>query len=403
MYDAITVGARCAGAATAMLLARAGLKVLMVDRATFPSEIPHGHFIHRHGPQRLARWGVLEDVVATGCPPVTSILTDFGDGPVSAGDLQVDGVPMGLGPRRSELDRVMVAAAVGAGAELREGCAVDGFLTEGDRVTGIRCRGSVSGRGISERARIVIGADGRNSALAKFVGAPVSEPAPTLTCWYWSYWSDVPQSGLEIYVRRDRVIFVFPTNDGLTGLFVGAPASELGAARGAIAGHVAEAIGRVEGLAERFEAGTRAERLYGASQLPNFIRGPQGPGWALVGDAGCHKDPFMALGLCDALRDAELLAGAIGSAAAGEAPEAEALAAYETQRNEATLGDYGMNMAMARFMPLPPERLALRAAVRARPEHAREFYLASQGMIDPRPFFDPANLTRIMEGAPAPV
>src|SRR5689334_16105833 len=123
-YDAIVIGARCAGATTAMLMARRGLRVLLVDRATFPSEIPHGHFIHRHGPARLARWGLLEPILATGCPRVTTMCTNFGDFDLVGEGLEVGGVPLGLGPRRSRLDAVLVDAAVAAGAELREGFVV---------------------------------------------------------------------------------------------------------------------------------------------------------------------------------------------------------------------------------------------------------------------------------------
>ena len=107
------IGARCAGAATAMLLARKGHDVLLVDRATFPSEIPHGHFIHRHGPRRLARWGLLERVLATNCPAVTSMITDMGDFPLAGDGIEVDGIPLGLGPRRAQLNRILVEAAVG--------------------------------------------------------------------------------------------------------------------------------------------------------------------------------------------------------------------------------------------------------------------------------------------------
>src|SRR4051812_28182025 len=119
MYDAIIIGARCAGASTAMLLARQGFDVLLVDRATFPSEIPHGHFIHQHGPARLARWGLLDRVLATGCAPITSMTTDFGDFALTGRDIASDGVPTGLAPRRAPLDKVLVDAAAEAGAHVR--------------------------------------------------------------------------------------------------------------------------------------------------------------------------------------------------------------------------------------------------------------------------------------------
>src|SRR6516165_5498450 len=137
-YDAIVVGARCAGAASAMLLARRGFDVLLLDRARFPSEIPHGHYIRRHGPQRLAEWGLLERVLATGCPRITSMIIDLGDFPLTGYDLSVDGVPIGLGPRRSALDTVLLDAAIEAGVEFRPGFPVAELASDGDRITGVR-------------------------------------------------------------------------------------------------------------------------------------------------------------------------------------------------------------------------------------------------------------------------
>jgi flavin-dependent dehydrogenase len=398
MYDAIVIGARCAGAATAMLLARKGHSVLLVDRATFPSEIPHGHFVHRHGPRRLADWGVLDEVLATGCPAVTSTITDLGDFPLEGTGIEADGVPLGLGPRRAQLDKVLIDAAVAAGAELREGFAVDDYLTADGAIGGVVGRG-----GDRERARIVVGADGRNSGLARRVAAPVAEQSPTLTCWYWSYWTGAPARGLELYLRERRVIFAFPTHAGMLAVFVGAPIGELAAARADIEAHVLATVDAVPDLSERVRAGERAERLLGAAQLPNFVRKPYGPGWALVGDAGCHKDPFLALGICDALRDAELLADALDEGLSGRAPMDSALAGYERARNDATLPEFHNNVEMARLAPRPgpPEQYALRAALRGNAEDTRGFYLAIQGMADPAPFFDPANLRRIFAAAAA--
>ena len=393
----MVIGARCAGAATAMLLARKGYDVLLVDRARFPSEIPHGHFVHRHGPGRLAAWGLLDRVLATNCPAVTSIVTDMGDFPLAGEGLEVDGIPLGLGPRRSRLDHVLVEAAVEAGAELREGFAVDDFVTEGGAIAGVRARAG-AGSAVRERARIVIGADGRNSGLARRVAAPVVERAPTLTCWYFSYWSGVRPRGLELHLRDGRVIFTFPTNDDLQGIFVGAPIEELNAARADIEGHMLATLDLVPELAERVREGERVERLLGATQLPNFIRRPYGPGWALVGDAGCHKDPFMALGICDALRDAELLADAVDEGLSGRMAMKDSLAYYERVRNDATTPDYHTNLELARLRRKPPpaEQYPLRAALRGNAADTRRYYLAIQGMVDPAPFFDPSNLTRII-------
>lgn len=401
MYDAIVIGARCAGAATAMLLAREGHRVLLVDRARFPSEIPHGHFIHFHGPRRLAAWGLLDPLLTTNCPPVTSVTVDLGDFPLAGAGLAVDGVPMGLGPRRSRLDKVLVDAAVDAGAELRQGFAVHGFTGDGDRITGIRGREAPGGATVVERAEVVVGADGRNSSLARHVGAPVTEGAPTVCCWYFSYWSGVPGTALEISIRDQRAVFAFPTNDGLYALFVGWPATELRRVKADPEAALLSAADSVPGLGERLRGGRREERLFGATQLPNFVRRPWGEGWALVGDAGCHKDPLMALGVCDALRDADLLAEALDDALAARRPLADALAGYERARDEATLPDFRENLAAARFTPPPPQVLGIRAAIRGDQEATDHFFLAREGMVAPESFFNDENLGRLMQAARA--
>ncbi len=399
MYDAIVIGARCAGAPTAMLLARRGHKVLLVDRATFPSEIPHGHFIHRHGPRRLHRWGLLDRIAATGCPAVTTVTSDYGDFPLAGRDLTAEDGALGYGPRRAALDQILVEAAVAAGAELREGFAVEGFASDGDRIAGIRGRDRRGGAPVTEYATVTVGADGRNSRLARAVGAPVTEAAPAATCYYFSYWSGLPDAGLEVYVRQDRVIFAFPTGDGLFALFVAWPSAELPAVRADIAGQFMAVIDQIPVLAERVRGGRREERFYGASDLPNFLRRPYGPGWALVGDAGCHKDPFLALGICDAFRDAELLAEALDEGLSGRRPLAAALADYERQRDEATLPEYRQNLHLAQFQPLPTELAQLRRALRGDQDATNRFYLASEGLIPREAFFNPENLRRIM--APA--
>jgi flavin-dependent dehydrogenase len=395
MYDVIVIGARCGGAPTAMLLAQKGYDVLLVDRASFPSDIPHGHFIHRHGPRRLQRWGLLDRIVASNCPPVVSMTSDFGDGALVGSALSVDGVALGYAPRRTVLDKVLVDAAVEAGAELRERVSVEDLATDGDRVTGIEGRERTGGARVSERAAVTVGADGRNSRLARAVAAPVYEHTPPVTCWYFSYWSGAPDRGLEVYGRGRTVIFTFPTNDALVGVMVAWASEELPAVRADVEGQFMAVLDRVPDLAERIRSGRREERFAGATDLPNFFRKPFGPGWALVGDAGCHKDPFLALGVCDALRDAELLADALDEGLSGRHPLEAALADYERRRNEASIADFRQNLHLAQFKPLTDEMRQLRAAVRGNREATNQFLMANEGMIPRDAFFNPENLQRL--------
>jgi flavin-dependent dehydrogenase len=381
-YDAIIVGARCAGAPTAMQLARKGLRVLLLDRTSFPSDIPHGHFIHRDGPRTLARWGVL-DRLSGCCPPVTAFTLDLGDFPLTGRDLVVDGVAFGYAPRRAALDKVLVEAAVDAGAELRERVVVEAPLWEDGRVVGIRAR-LANGDAIEERAPVTIGADGRHSRLAAGVGAPMYDAVLAVTCWYFSYWSGVRSEGLEVYVGTDRMIFAFPTGGGLFAIFVAAPAAALPTLRADLDAGVMAAIDAIPEFSARVRAGRREERFQGATDLPNFFRKPYGPGWALVGDAGCHKDPCLALGICDAFRDVDLLVDAVDEALSGRASWDAALAGYERQRNDLGRGDYWQNLSGARFERPPDAAFAARASIRADVHATRQFFLAREGMV-PRP------------------
>jgi len=401
VYDAIVIGARCAGAVTAMLLARQGHRVLLVERGDFPSDVHRGHFIHRHGPQRLADWGLLDRVVATNCPPLTTHLSDFGDFPLIGRDIRVENVAWGYAPRRRQLDQVLVEAAVEAGAEFRPNFVVDSCLWEGDRVTGIRGRDHRQRISSTEEAVVTIGADGRNSTLARVVGAPSYEETPTLTCCYFSYWSGVSTEGFEWYLRKNRVIFAFRTNDDLTAIFIGWPINEFASVRADIEGQFMRVVDMIPEFSERVRSGRREERFYGAADMPNYLRRPFGPGWALVGDAGCHKDPMMAHGICDAFRDADFLTTAIHEGLAGHCSINDALANYERQRNEATVPEYRENIAAARFTPISPEVLQLRLALRGNQEETNRFVMALEGWISHEEYFGPENLERIFANAGA--
>jgi flavin-dependent dehydrogenase len=364
MYDAIVIGARCAGSPTAMLLARKGYRVLLLDRASFPSDTFRNHFIQHPGVVQLHRWGLLDEVAASNCPPIRTFTTDFGDFPLRMQSEQGDGVDVNYAPRRIVLDKILVDAAVAAGAELRERFTVHELLWEDNRVIGIRGRAN-GGAMVAERARIVIGADGAHSIVAKAAGVPRYNERPVYTFGYYSYFSDVPLSGIEVWIRPTAAYINFPTNNDLSLVAIQAPVGGFHAFRADIEGNFFRTLDAVPELAERVRAGKREEQWYGTADLHNFFRKPFGPGWALVGDAGYHKDPILAQGISDAFRDAELLADAIDAGFSGRTVLADALAAYEERRNEIALPGYQMNCASAAFLPPPPQMFAERAAMRA--------------------------------------
>lgn len=209
---------------------------------------------------------------------------------------------------------------------------------------------------MTEKARIVIGADGVNTLVARRVGAPISNAHPTLTCAYYSYWDGVDMEGVELYPRPGRMLIAAPTNNGQIFAIVYWPTAEFHRVRSDIEGHFLEALGLVPQLAERVREGTRRERFRGTGHLPNFFRRPHGDGWALVGDAGYHKDPILALGIIsDAFRDAELLADAVDAGLSGRRPLASALADYERRRNELAAQGFETTVRFANLKPPPPE------------------------------------------------
>jgi flavin-dependent dehydrogenase len=279
-YDVIVVGARCAGSPTAMLLARNGYKVLVVDRATFPSDTISTHIVHPPGVASLRRWGVLDRLLATGCPPIDTYTFDFGPFTLS-GAPGTDETPVAYGPRRTLLDKLLVNAASEAGAEVREGFTVADVLIEDGRVTGIRGHGK-DGQTVTEHARVVVGADGRHSLVARAVGAERYHEKPQLLCGYYSYWSGLEMDGrFETYVRPDRGFAAWPTNDDLTVLICGWPYAELEANRNDIEGNYLKMLELAPAFADRVRAAKREARYVGTA-VPNYFRKPYGPGWGVL-------------------------------------------------------------------------------------------------------------------------
>jgi flavin-dependent dehydrogenase len=395
MYDAIVVGARCAGSPVAMLLARRGYRTLLLDKAGFPSDILSTHFIQVAGAARLRRWGLLDRVAASGCPPIGRFTFDLGPFALAGAPPPAGDVACGYAPRRAVLDAILAEAAVAAGAELREHFTVRELLADGARVTGIRGQ-AAGGAMVTERARIVIGADGPRSLVARSVRAPAYNARPTLTCSYYSYWSGVPVAGAEMHARPGLQISIGETNDGLTLVGVNLPVARFREVRADIEGNFWRALDRAPGVAERVRAGGRRERFRGTGEAPFYFRRPHGPGWALVGDAGYHKDPITAQGITDAFRDAELLAEAIDDGLAGRRSLAEALDDYERRRNEAALPIYEFTHRLAALMPPAPELQQLFAALRHNQEATDRFFGVFAGTVPIPEFFAPENLARIV-------
>jgi len=356
------------------------------------------HFIHPPGIAQLKRWGLLGPVAASNCPPFLKMSFDLGSFALTGSPPPTDGVAEHYCPRRTVLDKILVDAAVEAGAELREGFSVQEILMDSERVAGIRAR-NVDGATVREEARIVVGADGMRSLVARAVGAPQYNAKPTLACAYYTYWSSVPIEGAEIYVRDRWMIIAFPTNDDLVCTFMEWPREEFHSVRTDIEGNFLKKLDFAPGFAERIRSGKREANFVGTGVLPNFFRKPYGSGWALIGDAGYHKDPYMALGITDAFRDSELLTKAIDAALSEHRPLEEALADYEQQRNVAAMPAYELNCQLASLQPRPPEMQQLFAALRENQTETDRFIGAVEGTVPIPEFFSPENVQRIISAS----
>ena len=398
--DAIVVGARCAGSPTAMLLARSGYRVLLVDRATFPSDTMSTHVIHAPGVAALRRWGLLDAVVATGCPPLERYSFDFGYFTIAGTPRPWEGSSLGYAPRRFLLDAILLDAARAAGAEVREHVTVDDLLVEDGTVVGIRGHGP-DGAPVEERARVVVGADGRHSRVARAVEPEQYLEKPRLQWSYYTYWRDLPADGFATVIRPDRGWASVPTNDGLTLLVVGWPYAEAAAYKADIEGNYRRTVELVPEFAERLAGATRVAPFTGGA-VPNFLRKPYGPGWALVGDAGYTKDPITAQGMSDAFRDAELCAAALDEAFRGTSSFDDSLAAYQLTRDAQVLPIYDFTTELATLAPPPPEVGQLLGAVAGQQWAMDMFAGVVAGTVSPVEFFAPENIGRILGAVPVP-
>ena len=334
-YDVVVVGARVAGASTAMLLARAGLKVALLDRGDYGSDTLSTHALMRAGVLQLSRWGVLDEVVAAGTPPVDKTLFHYGDGDMVQVSIRSSrGVDALYAPRRFVIDRILVDAAAAAGVDVHHGVTVTELLESDGRVTGVRGISS-TGAPLTVHARLCVGADGIRSVVAQQVGARVEHQAVARAAVLFRYHADFCVAGYEWAYGDGAAAGMIPTNDDLACVFVSTTPERMRTLR---------QQGTERAFAELFEAAaadhlprlrrsTPTGRMFGWAGVPGFVRRSWGPGWALVGDAGYFKDPITAHGMTDALRDAELLANAVVEAASGARPEPHALADYQRQRD----------------------------------------------------------------------
>jgi flavin-dependent dehydrogenase len=310
-HDVLVVGARCAGAATAMLLARRGLRVLVVERGAYGADTISTHALMRGGVIQLHRWGLLPRLIELGTPPVRSTAFHYGEEEVAIALRDEGGVDALYAPRRTVLDSLLVDAAVESGAEVRHGHTLLGLLHDmTGRVTGGIVLGA-DGEPREIEAGLVIGADGIGSAVARLAGAATLREGRHATATVFGYWSGIATEGYHWHYVPGASAGAIPTNAGQHCVFVAIPPPRLRAAASRSAAFDATLREAAPELAAQVAAGRGEGALSLFAGRRGHLRQAAGPGWALVGDAGYFKDPLTAHGITDALRDAELLADAV--------------------------------------------------------------------------------------------
>lgn len=348
--DVLVVGGRVAGATVAALLADAGLRVLVVDRASFPSSTLSTHFFRGgHAVSVLERLGVLDEVLALGPPPL--VCEYFSAGSVSAVNPPQEPGEIGysLSVRREQLDAVLQRRALAAGAEIAERTRLDTLILDDGRVAGAHLSGAADG---SVRARFVVGADGRRSRVAALVEPETMRTDPGVRTLYYRYVTGFrgpngDPDGAEFSFLGNELAYVFPSDGGATCVALSLPAADFAALRADPQRAFDERLARHESIAAREHAASGDGRTLGAGPEASYVRVPHGPGWALVGDAGLHQDPWTGRGIDMATVHATFLAEALVEVIAGEVDEAAGLARYAARRDEHALEAYAATVALA--------------------------------------------------------
>lgn len=394
-YDVLVVGTRCAGAPLCLLLARQGIKVLGVDRVHFPSDTISTHFLWPRTTSLLAKWGLLDQLASTGCPPIHRVTVDYGPLAIEGRPSAVEGTSIMFSPRRIILDQLLVEAARRAGAEMRDAVTFRGLNWDQGRVTGAQLEdknGSVS----DCSASIVVGADGIWSTVARATSAATDIEHPSLTCGYYAYWSGVATDGVEFYLREGRDILVFPTHEGLTCIWAGRSRKDWDIYRANVESSYLEVLATAPDLADRLARAKRVTSFKGTSKLPNFYRRSFGPGWALVGDAAYHRDPLAGMGIGDAFLGAQLMADALAGGL-GKRPERldAALSEYQAAFRNKTMPVFDYTVKAAGLKE-PTSAIPIYARIAQSAEETVRFMDVLAGNIPARNVFNPENIARLL-------
>jgi 2-polyprenyl-6-methoxyphenol hydroxylase-like FAD-dependent oxidoreductase len=380
-----------------MLLARRGHRVLVVDRNSFPSDrLASTHMVWHSGVERLARWGLLDRLRATGCPPMRNFNLDLGELVLTGHAPPADGTAEAFAPRRFVLDDLLLTAAREAGAEVRTGCSVRELVVADDRVIGVRYSDE-HGATHEERAPLVIGADGEKSTVARLARASTYDVQGRIAGTIWGYFSGLPLDGMEFYARPGRMVYAWRTNEDLTVAGICFPFDDF---RGALGDRGTTMHAELDALApafgERVRAAKRVSR-WRTGCATSFCRTPVGRGWCLLGDAGLTMDPITAAGISNAFRDASLLADMVDDDLARDLDSA--LARFQERRDAVSVPLYQFTSELARLAPPTQETIDLFVGLAHSQEDADAYFGVFAQTVPVSEFFAPENVQRISAAA----
>ncbi|WP_462189025.1 MULTISPECIES: NAD(P)/FAD-dependent oxidoreductase [unclassified Frankia] len=377
MYDVIVVGARCAGSPVAMLLARRGHRLLLVDRVSFPSDTISTHYLQQAALLRLREWGLLDALTATNCRPITDMTVSHLGVVIRGFADPIDGLAFSMAPRRIVLDKILLDGAVAAGVEVREGFSVRDLIRHDD--------GTVAG---------IVGRDATGADFYKVV--------PAASFIYYSYFSGLDWQFHSRFGDREQCAG-WPTHDGLTLVTAMRNLEDFEEFRADIDGSLRRTFRSVAPeLAEDLDSHgvVQEDRYYGIRYPDNYYRTSYGPGWALTGDAGYHKDPVTGLGITDAFRCADLLTEHVDQALRGDRPMGEALAEYQRLRDEESAGAFNFTTTLGE-LDFPPHLVALWRALPNNETARAQFFGMIAGVVPSSVFLAPKNVESIMLAAAA--
>jgi len=348
-YDAIVVGARVAGSITATLLGEYGHKVLLLDRANFPSDTLSTHFFRSPSLKSFERMGILDEVQSS-APHMVDMFNDIEGHTWTESVVDKDDLNYFLCVRRITLDEILTRRVqTESNVDFHQGARFTDVIRENGSVIGAVWNDEAGEH--QSTARVVIGADGFYSQVAKLVEPKLEDFEPVRRAMYFSYFQNVPsleRPAAEFYFRGDHLVYVFATDENLTLIAVSVPISEFEQYRKDSKSEMISVLKSLPDLAPRLQSAEMVAPIKGAGNIPCYLRVPYGNGWALVGDSGLVFDPWSGQGIDHASQHATMLADTLHEYFENKKTWDEAMSSYHSQRNRSSKKNFERTRVVAR-------------------------------------------------------